>query len=431
MNFMQLTEEQAQAYEQIEMGQNVFLTGRAGTGKSFILQAIYKAHACDGVTAFVAPTGIAARNLGGVTIHSFFGLPCMPFIDASFQPSSSVIGRLRACERLIVDEISMVRSDILTEMDRRMRLAKDKDKPFGGCQIVVCGDFHQLPPVVEDQLVGESLYYYYGGVFAFETEAWRLAGFSTFVLKQQIRQAEDPPFLAMLNAIRENRPGIMQAIDNLNKQVKSREDGIPALCCRREEVCAINQARLAALAGSAVRFHARVQILVSPDEEPIWKELHDLPCDEEIVLKRGCEVMVLRNLPGGCVNGDRGVVESWTPDSVSVRLQYNKQALSLRRVEWPIFTYCLDMDGKLKIQHIASVWQFPLALGYATTIHKAQGSTLARAHIDIGRGCWESGQLYVALSRVRHLADLTLERPVNYCDVAPTALVDRLNRMGY
>ena len=214
----------------------------------------------------------------GVTIHSFFGLPCMPLVDTPLPISNAVIERLRACKRLIVDEISMVRSDIFTEMDRRMRLAKGNDKPFGGCQIVACGDFHQLPPVVENQLLVETLLGNYRGIFAFETETWQQTAFTPIVLKQQMRQAEDPVFLWILNAIRDNHPEIIQAINTLNTQVKSREDGIPALCCRREEACAINQARLEALPGEEFRFRAQTHYNyhISPELDTIGNEFHDL-----------------------------------------------------------------------------------------------------------------------------------------------------------
>ena len=429
MNVGDLTYEQNLAYHKICMGDNVFLTGRPGTGKSHLLQAFFKEHGMDGTTAFVAPTGMAARNIGGVTIHSFFELPCTPILDTPSYPSPRAFLRLRACEVLIVDEISMVRSDIFTAMDRRMRLAKAcPHLPFGGCQVVLCGDFHQLPPVVESPFISEELFRKYGGIFAFETEAWQQADFQSIILKQQIRQSEDPDFIAMLNAIRENSPEIMDAITALNSQVRTRDEDTPVLCCRRNEAAAINHAMLDAIPGPAVAFKACVHVF--HDTEPIAKELQELPCDEEIVLKEGCKVMVLRNCPGVCVNGDTGVVESWSDDTVTVRLQ-NSLTTQFERVEWPLYTYSLDVNGKLEIQHIASVWQFPLTLGYATTIHKAQGSTLRRAHIDIGVGCWESGQLYVALSRVRHLDDLTLERAVGYQDLAPSSLNERLIELGY
>lgn len=376
------------------------------------------------------PTGIAARNLSCATIHSFFELPCEPLLDTKAFPSHECLERLRACEVLIIDEISMVRSDIFTEMDRRMRLAKDRDLPFGGIPVTVCGDFHQLPPVVEDALLGEALRETFGGVFAFETKAWADARFQTCILKQQVRQADDPEFLELLNAIRTDGAGIMVAIAQLNQRVMRREKDIPVLCCRRAEVRAINQSRLEELAGPVVTFKAYCQVYL-PSEQ-IGKDLHDLPCDEELVLKRNCEVMVLRNQPNGCcVNGERGVIESWNDDAITVRLQNNHSAL-LRREEWPVLAYGLDKDRKLEIQHVASVWQFPLAAGYATTIHKAQGTTLARVHIDIGRGCWEPGQLYVALSRVRRLADLTLEKELGYFDVMPTGgIPQRLKSMEF
>lgn len=429
MIFKGLTDEQSNAYFQISMGKNVFLTGQPGTGKSHLLRSIFLAHGHDGTTAFVVPTGMAARNIGGVTIHSFFELPCTPILDTPSYLSPRAFMRLRACEVLIVDEVSMVRSDIFTAMDRRMRLAKAcPHLPFGGCQVVLCGDFHQLPPVVESPCLVEALIKAYGGIYAFETETWQQADLQSIILKQQIRQSEDPDFIAMLNAIRENGPEIMGAIATLNSQVRTRDEDTPVLCCRRNEAAAINHAMLDSIPGSAVAFKARVHVF--HDIEPIAKDLQELPCDEKIVLKEGCKVMVLRNCPGVCVNGDMGVVESWSDDTVTVHLQ-NSLTTQLQRVEWPLYTYSLDVNGKLEIQHIASVWQFPLTLGYATTIHKAQGSTLRRAHIDIGVGCWESGQLYVALSRVRHLDDLTLERAVGYQDLAPSALNERLTELGY
>ena len=430
MQSFDLTSEQQAAYCHIGAANNTFLTGRPGTGKSYLLKRIREEHGYDGGTIFVAPTGIVARALKCPTIHSFFELPCEPLMATEASPSQECLWRLRACDMLIVDEISMVRSDVFSEMDRRLRIAKQQDLPFGGIPVTVCGDFHQLPPVVEDQLLGESLRQTYGGIFAFETESWRKAGFRKIALTRPMRQADDPDFLTILNVIREDRPEIMEAIARLNRQIRPREEGIPVLCCRRAEVRAINQAKLQALPGQAVTFKAHLRRF-APYSEQMGKELHDLPCDEEITLKEGCEVMVLRNQAGSCVNGDRGVVEAWTDDAVSVRLQYNQQTALFQREEWPVLSYGLDENGKLEIQHVASAWQFPLAVGYATTIHKAQGMTLDRVHIDIGKGCWEPGQFYVAVSRVRRLADLTLEKEVGYFDVMPAGgMSQRLKSMG-
>ena len=433
----EMTAEQNKALELMLSGKNVFLTGEAGTGKSALLKKLCE-KTNDKNTVFLAPTGIAACNIKGRTINSFcklgLGLQTEDTIEAITNPRLQAL--LEAVDTIVIDEISMVRSDILWAVDNRLRAAasgRKQNRPFGGKQIIACGDFYQLPPVVTTDVEKDYLKETFGGNFAFQTEIWEKAKFKVAMLKEQHRQNRDSVFYQILKNIRHGRlceknillPGKetpVDVIDALNmccysKGNASKAPQAIALCTTRKQADVINGRQSSKLNTDAELFTAKIQGTF-PETE--------YPTEVNLCLQKGARVMTLANklLPDGSyeyVNGDMGYIEeiSHTKDGlgyVSVRFDDGRSAL-IGAYEWPSYKYKLvydRMSGKMQIKQIiaGTFLQIPLRLAWAVTVHKSQGQTFDRAKLFLGNGCFASGQLYTALSRCRSLEGLVLDRKI-------------------
>lgn len=409
-------------------GSHIFLTGRAGTGKTTVTRALIER--LGSTAAVLAPTGVAAMQAGGQTLHSFFRLP-----PRLVEPSD--VRRLRharavkSLKTLIIDEISMVRADMLWAVDASLRLNRESSEPFGGVRMIVVGDLAQLPPVVRDE-EASYLDMAYGGPFFFHPPVFRDAGFTLVELTTVYRQ-DDPDFLNILNAV---RTGDLTRDEGavLNTRVTGRS-GLEAsathvvLTPTNEAAFRINAQRLDALPGAP-------QLIEGKTSGQFDGRI--LPTDDPLILKRGARVMLLRNDPGGrWVNGSLGEVVGFADGSVMVKI--GDDVHRIEPVQWDRHAYNFDASAKtLKKETVGSFTQIPLRLAWAMTIHKAQGLTLDRVYLDLPGRLFAHGQAYVALSRARTLEGLELSRPLrpsdiitdqrifdvkSYCDPAPATLL--------
>ena len=384
---------------------NVFLTGRAGAGKTTLVRALLKRL---NKAIVVAPTGVAAVQAGGQTIHSFFKLPPR-LIDRSELHRIRDSRVVKMAETVVIDEISMVRSDLLEAIDRSLRAHRQNGAPFGGMQMILVGDPHQLAPVV-DQQTRPILEDWFGGPWFFQADAFRQSEFLHIELKRAMRQA-DPRFLELLENIRlasltrDDQELLEDLVDDTDPVAAS--ETYTVLTPTNAVAHAINRARLEELEGEVVEYHAVTE--GEFDERSFTAE-------PVLALKVGARVMLLRNdsVPGW-VNGTIGTVETLGRDFANVRV-----GRSVARVEaatWERHRYEAGPRGGINRKVIGTMKQLPLRLGWALTIHKAQGLTLDRVYVDMGRGMFAHGQAYVALSRARTLDGLRLSRPLRRADL--------------
>jgi len=388
---------------------HLFITGRAGTGKSTLLRSIREF--LDDKAIVLAPTGLSAVNVGGQTIHSFFGFP--PRLIGANDIRRSRNGRImRQLDYLIIDEISMVRSDVMWAIDQSLRLNRRRDtEPFGGLRLILFGDLHQLPPIVrgeETQILEEQ----FGGPYFFTTPALSEgAGMQYLELEQVFRQT-DEVLVDVLNSIRAGN-ATTEHLDVLNTRVHtirtlSECQSYVILTPTNAAANRINLAYLNALPGKTVAFEAGVSGNFNANA---------FPTEAELTLKAGAKVMLLRNDPDQrWVNGTIAEIAQLKSDRIWVRVGGRDH--EIEPVSWENRRYTLDQESKKVVETIAGTFkQFPLRLAWALTIHKSQGMTLDQAYIDFGRGTFAHGQAYVALSRCRSLASMALARPLRFTDI--------------
>lgn len=386
---------------------NLFLTGRAGTGKTTMLRK-FLSQAGDSAIV-LAPTGVAAMNAGGQTIHSFFKFPPRLIEPADIKRLRST-RLIKAIDTMIIDEISMVRSDMLDAIDKSLKLNRASKRPFGGVRMILSGDLHQLPPVVSGQ-EAPILKERHGGQYFFNCHAFREAEFALLALKHVFRQ-EDPRFLALLGALRTGRvtpadEATLQGLVSHRSATDASETHV-VLTPNNANAFRINQARLDDLPGKPHPFYADVQ---GQFDEKAY------PTEAELELKEGARVMLIRNDPEGrWVNGSLAVVAGFTSKSVIVDI--DGHAYEIEPAAWEKYRYELDPETKkVKREVVGTFKQMPLRLAYAVTIHKAQGLTLDKVYIDFDHGMFAHGQTYVAFSRARTLEGLEISRPLRPRDL--------------
>ncbi|MGB2177838.1 MAG: ATP-dependent DNA helicase, partial [Hyphomonas sp.] len=381
---------------------NLFLTGRAGTGKTTMLRK-FLSQAGDSAIV-LAPTGVAAMNAGGQTIHSFFKFPPRLIEPTDIKRLRST-RLIKAIDTMIIDEISMVRSDMLDAIDKSLKLNRASKRPFGGVRMILSGDLHQLPPVVSNQ-EAPILKERHGGQYFFNCAAFREAEFALLALKHVFRQ-EDPRFLALLGALRTGRvtPADEATLHGLvsHRSAADASETHVVLTPNNANAFRINQARLDDLPGKPHPFYADVQ---GQFDEKAY------PTEAELELKEGARVMLIRNDPEGrWVNGSLAVVAGFTSKSVIVDI--DGHAYEIEPAAWEKYRYELDPESKkVKREVVGTFKQMPLRLAYAVTIHKAQGLTLDKVYIDFDHGMFAHGQTYVAFSRARTLEGLEISRPL-------------------
>jgi hypothetical protein len=402
--------EQKLAYEMIAKTSNsFFLTGRAGTGKTTFLKMVQEEVKKNFVV--LAPTGVAAVNAGGKTIHSFFGLPLgvlCPWDTGVLNGDK--ISLVRHIDTIIVDEVSMVRCDVIDAMDRTLRQARRSSAPFGGVQMVFVGDVFQLEPVVtrEDRAILME-YYGAGPYYFYKAAAIERLGLPKIEFRKIYRQS-DPAFIEILEHIRTGRATTRDLI-RINSRVRLPGEGSTkihiVLTSTRKEAQLLNADRLEALEGDPMVYEAEYEGQMnrqSPGSDV---------AEDRLVLKVGAQVMFTRNSSFGLwVNGTLGVVESLSDDGVCVRLE-DGTVHDVQKAQWENIEYEFDKESKTcKKKVVGSVTQYPLRLAWAITIHKSQSLTFDRVAVDFGQSAFCNGQAYVALSRARSLEGLELLRPM-------------------
>jgi ATP-dependent DNA helicase PIF1 len=388
----------------------VMVLGGAGTGKTTFLHELRRRGGARQV--FLAPTGVAALQLGGQTIHSFFGIPPRILNPDEVKPSARSRKLLGKIDRLVIDEVSMVRCDLLDVVDRCLRIARNRHEPFGGVQVVLVGDFLQLPPVVPFAEQNMLARMDYSGPYAFDAKVLRAAEVARVPFTTVHRQT-DRVFIEHLTRIRHGDL-LAEAIEAVN-----------LACCRPHRadrtavVLAPTNARVDAYN------HAGLSALASPERVYLGETKGEfdlandrMPVPESLVLKVGARVMAVRNdVARRWVNGSVGSVTRLADDHASVRLDAGHE-VEIERASWERIRYAWnDTEGRVVATVIGSYTQLPLVHAWASTVHKAQGLTLDDVRIDFDRGAFAPGQSYVALSRARSLGGLSLARPLKATDV--------------
>lgn len=415
-----LSREQQAVFELVEKTrQHVFVTGRAGTGKSTLLNHL--AWNTDKQLVIAAPTGVAALNVGGQTIHSLFRLPIGVIADHPIEQSDELRKLLNTIDTLVIDEVSMVNADLMDAIDRSLRQARSKKAiPFGGVQLVLFGDPYQLAPVPGSS--PEEREYFadtYRSIWFFDAKVWQEAELKIVELVEVHRQRESE-FKYMLNAVRHGMV-TKEIADRLNT-VGARpapDDGVITLASRNDAVNRINAAALKRLPGRLQTAKAEV----SGDFGN-----RNYPADQELELKVGAQVMFLRNDTQGqgevrWVNGSIGTV---TRIGANVHVEIDGTEHEVEPQTWERHKYNYDAASKkLTKDVVAEFTQFPLRLAWAVTIHKSQGKSYDAAIVDLGSGAFSPGQTYVALSRITELDGLYLTRPLRPRDIMVDADVQR------
>ncbi len=427
---MEKNEELRLAWDFVEKtGTNIFLTGKAGTGKTTFLREL-RDHSPKRMVV-LAPTGIAAINAGGVTIHSFFQLPLSPYIPGAsfagreqkrYQFSKMKRNIIKTLDLLVIDEISMVRADLLDAVDSVMRRYRSHHLPFGGVQLLLIGDLQQLAPVVKDG-EWELMKTYYDTPYFFSSKALNMATYHTIELNKVYRQQDDK-FISLLNKIRENKAD-SSTLEQLNRRYIP--DFMPPagsdyirLTTHNYQADRINESQLALLLSREYRYRAEV--------EGTFPE-YSYPADEVLTLKVGAQVMFIKNdTDKRYYNGMIGEVTYADDERVRVISRDTGDEIELAPAEWANSKYTLNERTKEIEETIEGVFrQFPLRLAWAITIHKSQGLTFEHAIIDASRS-FAHGQTYVALSRCKSLEGMVLNQPLNPSAVISDGTVDSFIR---
>ncbi len=411
-------------------GTHLFLTGKAGTGKTTFLRRLKEQSPKRMV--ILAPTGIAAINAGGVTIHSFFQLSFAPFVPETTFNSSQTHYRfskekrniIRSMDLLVIDEISMVRADLLDAIDSALRRYRDREKPFGGVQLLMIGDLQQLAPVVKEN-EWEMLKNYYETPYFFASRALRETVYMTIELKTVYRQS-DTFFLSLLNKIRENQAD-NEVLNELNRRYQPgfrprKEEGYIRLTTHNYQAQKVNDNELASLPGQTYSFRAEID---GTFPEYLY------PADEVLTIKAGAQIMFLKNDPSSekrYYNGMIGEVAAVNDAGMIVRGKDNGNEFQLLPEEWGNYKYVLNEETKEITEEIEGTFrQYPIRLAWAITIHKSQGLTFERAIID-ARNSFAHGQTYVALSRCKTLEGMVLESPLRREAIISDSTVDNFTK---
>jgi hypothetical protein len=391
----------------------------------------------------VAPTGVAAINAGGVTIHSFFQMPFGPHIPIDRKPldladpdepkmgvgevrrfSREKINIIKSLDLLVIDEISMVRADLLDGIDEVLRQYRGSSKPFGGVQLLMIGDVQQLAPIAKDD-EWEILRQYYDSVYFFSSRALQRTSYISMELKHIYRQS-DRDFIDLLNKVRENNVD-QEALNQLNMRYvpgisQHENEGYITLTTHNHQSQRINESKLGKLATAEYRFRARVR-----GEFPEYS----YPTDYELVLKVGAQVMFVKNDSSPLkeyYNGKIGSVVDIDEDIIRVKCPDDADPIAVGMVEWQNMRYTIDPETKdIREEMIGSFIQYPLKLAWAITIHKSQGLTFEKAIID-AHAAFAHGQVYVALSRCKTLEGMVLSSPITQLSIKSDTSVLQFSR---
>lgn len=403
-----LTDTQTQAFNTIERtNSNLLILGPAGTGKSTFINYLKSASKKRIICA--CPTAVSALNVGGQTIHSLFQIQPRDFIMPDIlKLKAKPRNILNATDILIIDEISMVAPDLLDAMDILARMARRNNEPFGGIQVVAIGDLFQLPPVI----TREAVKYYeseYGNpnAYFFDSFAFKRANFIKYSFDKVYRQ-NDIPLLENLVKLRRNDVSSLNFFNNCRIDDTSRRDNAVIITPFRAVAERINSERLAQIQAPAVNFVGELSGTFSE---------RDVPAPMNLTLKVGALVVFVKNADKWH-NGSMGIVREIGARAITVQLLSDSHELvTVKPEKWQKIEYSRDENDRLIENEVGGYRQFPLNLGYAMTIHKAQGKTLDNVVVDISRGAFAHGQTYVALSRTRRASDMHIASPLRARDV--------------
>jgi len=394
--------------------QFIYLTGAAGTGKTTLIEKVLDKNNLKKIV--VAPTGVAALNIGGSTINSAFriGFDIFPQIQETNDPRFKKL--LKKLELLIIDEISMVRAPMLDAISETLKLHRNSTEPFGGIHVLACGDLFQLPPVVKDSEI-DVIDEKYESVYFFSSNSFKeIDSPAFFELTYSFRQSEDEDFYSLLNNIRLGE-NLSETINSINRRCFNPElenESSLIITTRKYRADQINEEMLNLIDGPATS--ARSEELGEFND-------NDLPAPRNLRIKKDAKVMFIKNdSEGRWVNGTIGVVANCSDKKGKfIRVQVGDEIFKVKREEWNKIKYVYDeYNDEMEEEIVSSFKQFPLKLGWAVTIHKAQGLTLESCSIDLGNGAFATGQTYVALSRCKTLNSVNLYQELKEKD----ALVD-------
>jgi uncharacterized protein YpbB len=410
-----------------QTNQSVFLTGKAGTGKTTLLKKIISSTYKNAV--IVAPTGIAALNAGGVTIHSFFQLPFAGFVPefgvapqftnaVKLETKDSLMrhfamnkqrqNMMRNLELLIIDEVSMLRADLLDAMDWTLRNVRRTNEPFGGVQVLFIGDLLQLPPVVKPE-EWSVLHNYYSGIFFFNARVLQEQK-PLYIELSKIYRQQDDTFISVLNHLRDNRI-TEEDVKVLNQFVQPdfdalKEEGYITLTTHNSKADEMNAKALQSLKNKSFNYSAEVTGEFPP---------HLFPIEKEMELKVGAQVMFIKNdisFDKNFYNGKMGRIDSLSSAEISVYFPEENRSIVVEKYEWSNIRYTLnDKTGEIEETVMGTFVHYPLKLAWAITVHKSQGLTFDKAVLDVS-DVFAPGQAYVALSRLRTLQGLVLLKPM-------------------
>ncbi len=430
-----LGKEQKQVFDFMnQTGDNLFITGKAGTGKSVLLQYFVK-HSKKQI-AVVAPTGVAAINVGGQTIHSFFGLK-LGLQDTDDISQIRDMGNkkreiLKRIDILIIDEISMVSADVMDMIDSKFKYARESYEPFGGCQIIAFGDLYQLPPVVTVGAGYRFLEDKYKTIYFFGAQEIKKHPFRIIELQEVFRQ-DDPEFVEILNKIR------MGEVDNnLLEDINTRCVLIPkdeqyiTLTGNNATADRINSEKLNSL-------QTKEYIYIGEVKGDIKQS--DMPTALELKLKVGAHIMMIKNdhtdntstnkqEKARWVNGTLGIVSELSDNLIKVEINGVKHIIE--KETWEKYQYRYDSETKTLVKDVVATFrQYPIRLAYAITIHKSQGQTNETVKIDLSQGAFANGQTYVALSRCKKMNSLYLTVPLKSQDIKVSQEVKNFMRKSF
>lgn len=401
--YKRLNDGQREFFEHVFAGENVFLTGPAGTGKSYCIKTLFNYLASKGVfVGKAALTGVAALNIGGSTIHSWAGLGLADEdVDSVVRKAASnkkARERIQNTGMIFVDEVSMASADLMNKIDAVLKNVRMNAAPFGGMQVIFSGDFLQLPPVFKGR--GDQL------TFAFNSNAWNNANVRSNHLTKLVRQDDKTAFASALQRIRygELTGSDLQLLESrVNARLDVPIDPIK-IFCKNLDIDAYNQAKY-----SSLQTQEQVYICKDTGLEHYSKYFDkNCPAPPILRLKIGTQVMLLVNvdLEAGLVNGSIGVVDGFSPLGPIVKFTNGERSI-IDQNKWEVKEQELDLTGKMRYKVVATRQQLPLKLAWATSVHKQQGCTLDHAVVDLSNA-FEYGQVYVALSRVKTLEGLSI-----------------------
>ena len=383
---------------------NIFITGNAGTGKTTLLE-YFRLNSKKNFV-ILASTGISAIKAKGKTIHSFFLFPPRILINEKVKRLRSKI--INKIDTILIDECSMIRCDVLDAIDKSLRLNRNSEKSFGGVQIILLGDIHQLPPVIRENEQGIFDNFYPNGHYFFNANCYSESNIQLYELTKIYRQ-KDEKFIKILNKI---RTGNVTNIDllPLNNTVTFQDSNLPSetiiLSPTNRKVDSINSLNLQNINSEVFSYQSK--------ETGNFKER---PADEILKLKVGAQVMLIKNdtkSPKRWVNGSIGTVTELSTNSIHLKIK--NKVHKIIQDTWEKFDYLIK-NGQVTHEVVATFTQYPIKLAWAVTIHKSQGQTFEKVIIDLDRGSFAHGQTYVALSRVTSLEGLFLTRPIEISDI--------------